>query len=334
MKINEVILEAQSTVNLIPWSPNTGGYQPGQARNYRGSNSTSAPTASNPIQPRAQRQSGKRAAALTTKKNIRVLIDTLWGGGIPGKNGKNIINPRMKAALDSKYMLFRNAARYVRLLQWLGYMEFAEAWWKDRAALVVLRDLPPDDPQYAEMHITDEQFDIYTYRFAEEFAVKVAASSIMPGILRWFIRTITFTRYFAALFPAIATGGVGTVASLTLLIGSEYAMTQFQAWLNSQQGKLAVSKAVASLIDPSLRFFASGIESVWDRIKALITGEEQKPEAKPDEKPEAKEKPSTNSEPTSSSNSEKPPVTSTSKPAGQAAKPTNAPKIDWATDSI
>ena len=309
MKIKEVILEAP-TITIPPWTPSNP--------------SLTGPTSSIAPRPRAQRQSGQRAAALTRKKNIRVLIDTLWGGGIPGKGGKNIVNPRMKAALDSKYWIFRNGARGVRFLQWLGFLEFAEAWWKDRAALVVMRDLPPDDPQYEEMHLTDEEFDMYTTRLAEEWLVKIVASSVMPGIIRGFVRMITFSRYFAALFPAIASGGVGTVASLSLLIASEYAMTQFQNWLNSQPGKMAVSKAVASLIDPTFHYFEDGIVAIWDRITALVTGEEKKkPDAKPTDKPAGKETPTTGTTSTD---------TGTTRTAGQGARPADSPV--WAKDEI
>jgi hypothetical protein len=350
MKIKEVILEAPANYNSTAYtnSPLWNNVGP-SVKSPNGTNIPLWPSASlaartGAIPPRAQRQSGKRASALR-KKNIRQIIDKLYMGGIPtgkpSKNpsalsqttaGKHVIEPRMKALLDSKYAIFRNGARFLRLLQWLGLIEFANAWWKDRAALVVLRDLPPDDPQYAEMHITDEQFDMYTDRLAEEFIVKLAASSIMPGILRWFIRTVTLGRYFVAFFGAA--GGVTAFASITLLIASETAMLLFQNWLNSPQGKLAVSKAVASLIDPGVELFAAGVSSIWDRIKALVVGEEEKkPEAKPTTTPAAKEKPTTSSNPSSNSSE---PSTSTAKPDGQAAKPTptNAPKTDWSTEKI
>lgn len=350
MKIKEVILEAPANYNSTAYtnSPVWNNMGP-SARSPSGvtiplwpSSNHAARTGNTTPRPRAERESGKRAAALRNK-NIRQIIDKLYMGGIPtgkpSKNpsalsqsaaGKHVIEPRMKAMLDSKYAALRGLARGVRFLQWLGYIEFADAWWKDRAALVVMHELTPDDPQYEELHLTDEEFDMYTDRLAEEFVVKVAASSIMPGILRWFIRTFTLGRYFAALFGAA--GGVTAVASITLLIGSELAMTSFQTWLNSQQGKLAVSKAVAYLIDPAVGLFSAGVSSIWDRIKALAVGEEEK-QSKTADKPAAKEKPSAGSS-TPSNNSE--PPTSASKPSGQAAKPTptNAPKTDWSTEKI
>jgi hypothetical protein len=322
MKLKELVLETTAPPGfvmspsglLIPMWPSAG---------------LAARTGSTTPRPRAERESGKRAAALTKKRNIRQAIDKLYMGGIPGKGGKNIINPRMQAMLDSKYKIIRGAARGIRLLQLIGYIGFAEEWWKDRAALEVMRDLPSDDPQYAEMHITDEEYDMYTRRLAEEFAVKVAASAIMPGLLRWVIRSLTMARFFVALFSI--PNPVTAVASIGLLIGSELAMMKFQSWLNTESGKLAVSKAVAWAIDPTLTFFwDAGPGKLWAMIKSFVGAEEEKPAAK--DKPAAKETPAKD-KPVSTSDTDSTPATPTAttanKPAGQAAQPS---KVDWSTD--
>jgi hypothetical protein len=103
-------------------------------------------------------------------------------------------------------------------------------------------------------------------------------------------------------------------------------MMAFQNWLNSEPGKLAVSKAVAYLIDPTVGYFEAGLTSIWDRIKSLVTGEEKKkPDAKPTDKPAGKETPATGTTSTD---------TGTTKPAGQAARPANTPKTDWSSETI
>jgi hypothetical protein len=263
MKINEVISEA-APINLVPWSPSNPS--------LRGPSSQ--------IRAPAKGSTGRvvQAGRIGTKKLTRFLAST-----------------RYRPYITSKSALLRNSTKLLRIWQFLGFGEMILDYFDQRAALEIMKGLPPKDESY----ISQEEYDTNIRQASEALVVSILAAEAFPRL----IQGLRLTKWVISII-----GVAGTAASwgatLAAFIASEVAMIAFQRWLISPEGKKAVAYLVAWCIDPVLTWLYP--DSLVNKIKELVGMDTKKPDDKKPDVPADK----------------KPDVPADKKPdSGQASQP-------------
>ena len=177
-------------------------------------------------------------------KDIRGFI-AKWTGDI-------VFMGRMKPMRETAYKGFKNTARLVRYFQIWGYYELFDSYCQDKAVLQALHDMPEDDPDYEEGHLSDEELAYYQRLLAEETVLKIGASSAFPALIRGFLMIVTGGRLLFILGSGAATMGWGTLAAFA---ATEVGMLAFQHWINStESGKAAIKWTLMNCFDPVVEY--------------------------------------------------------------------------------
>ena len=177
-------------------------------------------------------------------KDIRGFI-AKWTGDI-------FFMGRMKPMRETAYKGFKNTARLVRYFQIWGYYELFDSYCQDKAVLQALHDMPEDDPDYAEGHLSDEELAYYQRLLIEETVLKIGLSSAFPAMVRGILMIITGGRLLFVLGSGAATMGWGTLAAFA---ATEVGMLAFQNWIEkTESGKSAIKWTLMNCFDPVVEY--------------------------------------------------------------------------------